>query len=158
MSINNMERNLLHRIFLLLLITSITYKFSKHWNSLDLKNTKSTDLLTIFSGSRLQPMFNSNIGYGTPKTTSSSIKTRTLILIILAISGDVSSNPGLHQHDRNTNNGKAYTLGVRPNLPDWIKKLSNSSKHGLLWEKNLHEKMCKRKSTSNISRSIKATT
>ena len=134
-----MERNSFHRIFILLLTASITYNFSKHWNSLDLENTKSTDLLTIFSGSRLQLKFNSNIGYGTPKTTSSSIKTRTLMLIIFAISDDVSSNPGPHQHDKNTNNGKAYTFGVRANLPDWIKNISNSSKHSLLRQRIFRE-------------------
>ena len=41
--------------------------------------------------------------------------------------------------------GKVHTLGVRPNLPDWIRNLSNSSKHSLLRQKNLQRTSVKKK-------------
>ena len=56
-------------------------------------------LLAMFSGNKLQVKFNKNIGFITPDKTKQSTKARTLILIILAISGNVDSNPGARKQN-----------------------------------------------------------
>ena len=136
MAINERERNLFHRIFLLLL-TSIVYNTSKHQKCFSKENNKDVVLLATFYGNRLQLKFNKNLGYVIPRNTKNSVKTRALILIILAISGDVSSNPGPNQHRNSLKHHPCRKPKRGPNFPDCITGLSKSSRRNLVELKNL---------------------
>ena len=58
----------------------------KHQFDLDADdNNKTVNLVAMFSGKSLQIRFNNNIGLVIPGKKKQSVKTRTLILIILAI-------------------------------------------------------------------------
>ena len=159
MATNERERNLFHRIFLLLLTTSIIYNFSEDQKRFDAENNKGISFLTFFSGNRLQLKFNTNVGNVIPQKTKNSVKTRTLILIILAISGDISSNPGPNQHQHASNKCNCRNQNLRPNSPDWMTDLSSHSKHimiklkNLQWsevKKELHLKYLQQYKNSNI--------
>ena len=136
MAINERERNLFHRIFFLLL-TSIVYNTSEHQKCFSKENNKDVVLLATFYGNRLQLKFNKNLGYVIPRNTKNSVKTRALILIILAISGDVSSNPGPNQHRNSLKHHPCRKPKRGPNFPDCITGLSKSSRRNLVELKNL---------------------
>ena len=100
-----------------------------------------------------------NVGNVIPQKTKNSVKTRTLILIILAISGDISSNPGPNQHQHASNKCNCRNQNLRPNSPDWMTDLSSHSKHimiklkNLQWsevKKELHLKYLQQYKNSNI--------
>ena len=94
----------------------------------------------MFSGNKLQVKFNKNIGFITPRKTKQSTKTRTFILIILAISRNVHSKPGPGKQNTTHKPRKQGKLRKNSNLPDWIYDLSQCSKHQLLKCKNLQRK------------------
>ena len=159
MAINEKERNLFHRIFHLLLTTSIIYNVSKHQKCFSKENNKDVVLLTTFYRNRLQFKFNKNVGFLIPRKMKNSVKMRALILIILAISGDISSIPGPNQH-RNSSKHRSCRKPKRgTNFPDCITGLSNSSRRYLLElkslqllavKKELHVQYLQKYKTNNI--------
>ena len=144
MAINEKERNLFHRIFLLLLTTSIIYNVNKQQKCFSKVNNKDVVLLTTFYGNRLQFKFNKNVGFLIPRKMKNSVKMRALILIILAISGDISSLPGPNQHRNSSKHRSCQKPKRGPNFPDCITGLSNSSRQNLLELKNLQHLVVKK--------------
>ena len=140
MAVYRTEGSLLHRILLLLLTISSFYTISLHQHNPDAKYNNNVTLLAMFSGNKLQVKFNKNIGFITPHKTQQFTKTRTLILIILAISGNVHSNPGPCKQNTTQKPRKQRKLRKGSNLPDWIYDLSQCSKRQLLKYKNLQRK------------------
>ena len=140
MAVYRTEGSLLHHILLLLLTISSFYTISLHQHNPDAKYNNNVTLLTMFSGNKLQVKFNKNIGFITPHKTQQSTKTRRLILIILAISGNVHSNPGPCKQNTTQKPRKQRKLRKGSNLPDWIYDLSQCSKCQLLKYKNLQHK------------------
>ena len=68
------------------------------------------------------------------------MKTRTLILIILAIGGNIHSNPGPVKQNITQKPKKQWKQRKGSTLPDWIYDLSKCSKRQLLKFKNLQRK------------------
>ena len=133
MAINERVRNLFHRIFLLLLTTSIIYNTSKHQKCFSKENKKNVVLLATFYGNRLQLKFNKYVGYVIPRNTKNSAKTRALILIILAISGDISSNHGPNQHGNSSKHHPCRKPKRGPNFPDCINRSFKKLKTAGSW-------------------------
>ena len=88
------------------------------------------------------------------KKTKQSAKTRTLILIILAISGNVHSNPGpaIQNIGLPKKPNKQWKWSKHATLPNWIYELSKCSRQLLLTCKNLH--YCLTKISIRAKRSI----
>ena len=68
------------------------YKSFTHYNNDSHKNINS---LTATLGSKLNLSFSNRIGQSLPQRAKNCVKTRNLIFIFLAMSGNVHSNPGL---------------------------------------------------------------
>ena len=139
MAHSNMEKNLLHRMILLLLTTSTIYNLYKSFTHYNNDSHKNINSLTITLGSKLNLSSNNCIGYSPPQRAKNCVKTRNLILIFLAMSGNVHSNPGPQTSHR----GSRHSSKSRPtrnkvtSLPDWISNLSQSSRRSLMHIKNL---------------------
>ena len=80
-----MEKNLLHRMILLLLTTSTIYNLYKSFTHYNNDSHKNINSLTVTLGSKLNLSFNNRIGYSPPQRAKNCVKTRNLILIFLAM-------------------------------------------------------------------------
>ena len=138
-----MGKSLLHRILLVLLTASTIYSIISKPSFHHFNENKNNSLPTLFSGRRMQLKFNRNTGYVIPTRTKNSAKMRTLILIILTVCVDVSSNPCHQQLKSNLRNRKRHQMH-RPSLPNWIYEFPRSSKNLLLNLKNLQRSSVKK--------------
>ena len=77
------------------------------------------------SGNELQMKFNRNIEFIALHKTKQYAKIRTLILIILAISGNVHSNPGHRKQNTTYKHRKQQKLSNGLNLTDLILTFCN---------------------------------
>ena len=138
-----MGKSLLHRILLVLLTASTIYSIISKSSFHHFNENKNNSLPTLFSSRRMQLKFNRNTGYVISTRTKNSAKARALILIILAVCGDVPSNPDPQQLKSNLGNRKRHQIH-RPSLPNWIYELPRSSKNLLLNLKNLQRSSVKK--------------
>ena len=141
MAHTNMEKNLLHHMILLLLTTSTIYNLYKSFTHYNNDSHKNINSLTVTLGSKLNLSFNNHIGYSPPQRAKNCVKTRNLILIFLAMSGNVHSKPGpqtSHRGSRHSSKSSSRpTRNKVTSLPDWISNLSQSSRRSLMHIKNL---------------------
>ena len=159
MAHSNMEKNLLHRMILLLLTSSTIYHLYKSFTHYNNDSHKNINSLTVTLGSKLNLSVNNRIGYSLPPRTKNCVKTRNLILIFLAMSANVHSNPGPQTSRRDSrHSSKSSSRPTRnkvTSLPDWISNLSQSSRRSLMHIKNLQRKLIKEELHSDFLQKYK---